>query len=91
MRGVDNETASLFSYVSCEARVPAAHPRSSIHENIDVAEQFADRLVAWFAVAAIVLAFEYPSRKHPGDIGEIEPAETEHFVALDRIEADGIE
>ena len=26
MRGADTQTGGLFSYVSCEARVPADHP-----------------------------------------------------------------
>ena len=26
MRGLDEQTGSLFSYVSCEARVPIDHP-----------------------------------------------------------------
>ena len=26
MRGADEQTGSLFSYVSCEARVPSDHP-----------------------------------------------------------------
>ncbi len=30
MRGSDERTESLFSYVSCEARVPADHPLRSI-------------------------------------------------------------
>src|SRR5258708_7105160 len=29
MRGSGDQTASLFSYVSCEARVPADHPLSA--------------------------------------------------------------
>jgi transposase len=40
MRGADSETASLFSYVSCEARVPADHPlrviRAVVDEALDV-------------------------------------------------------
>ncbi len=40
MRGADSETASLFSYVSCEARVPADHPlrviRAIVDEALDV-------------------------------------------------------
>ena len=40
MRGAESETASLFSYVSCEARVPADHPlrviRAIVDEALDV-------------------------------------------------------
>jgi transposase len=40
MRGEDAQTASLFSYVSCEARVPAEHPlrliRAVVDEALDV-------------------------------------------------------
>ena len=40
MRGSDKQTASMFSYVSCEARVPAGHPlrviRAIVDEALDV-------------------------------------------------------
>lgn len=40
MRGADGETGSLFSYVSCEARVPTDHPlrviRAVVDEALDV-------------------------------------------------------
>ncbi len=40
MRGLDEQTGGLFSYVSCEARVPAAHPlrliRAVVDEALDV-------------------------------------------------------
>ena len=40
MRGADEQTGSLFSYVSCEARVPADHPlrliRAVVDEALDV-------------------------------------------------------
>ena len=35
MRGSDAETGSLFSYVSCEARVPADHPLRPIRAIVD--------------------------------------------------------
>jgi transposase len=37
MRGSDDQTASLFSYVSCEARVPADHPLRVIRAIVDEA------------------------------------------------------
>ena len=37
MRGVDDQTAGLFSYVSCEARVPASHPLRPIRAIADEA------------------------------------------------------
>jgi transposase len=37
MRGSDDQTASLFSYVSCEARVPADHPLRLIRAVVDEA------------------------------------------------------
>jgi transposase len=37
MRGSDERTESLFSYVSCEARVPADHPLRSIRGLVDEA------------------------------------------------------
>ena len=37
MRGADGQTAALFSYVSCEARVPAAHPLRRIRAVVDEA------------------------------------------------------
>ena len=37
MRGADIETSSLFSYVSCEARVPADHPLRVIRAIVDEA------------------------------------------------------
>jgi transposase len=37
MRGEDQQTASLFSYVSCEARVPADHPLRAIRMIVDEA------------------------------------------------------
>ncbi len=40
MRGQDEQTAALFSYVSCEARVPSGHPlrliRAVVDEALDV-------------------------------------------------------
>ena len=40
MRGEDRQTAALFSYVSCEARVPTHHPlrliRAVVDEALDV-------------------------------------------------------
>jgi hypothetical protein len=40
MRGSDEQTGSLFSYVSCEARVPPGHPlrliRAVVDEALDV-------------------------------------------------------
>ena len=35
MRGADEQTGSLFSYVSCEARVPASHPLRRIRVVVD--------------------------------------------------------
>jgi len=37
MRGEDEGSRSLFSYVSCEARVPAAHPLRAIRAIVDEA------------------------------------------------------
>ena len=37
MRGVDRRTEGLFSYVSCESRVPAGHPLRSILPVADAA------------------------------------------------------
>ena len=37
MRGEDASPASLFSYVSCEARVPAEHPLRIIRAVVDKA------------------------------------------------------
>ncbi|CUX68599.1 hypothetical protein AGR5A_pb0067 [Agrobacterium genomosp. 5 str. CFBP 6626] len=37
MRGSDDQTAGLFSYVSCEARVPAYHPLRPIRAIVDEA------------------------------------------------------
>jgi transposase len=37
MRGEDSQTGSLFSYVSCEARVPADHPLRMIRAIVDEA------------------------------------------------------
>lgn len=37
MRGSDDQTAVLFSYVSCEARVPVGHPLRSIRAIVDEA------------------------------------------------------
>lgn len=50
MRGSDEQTGSLFSYVSCEARVPADHPlrliRAVVDEALDVLSLEFDRLYA---------------------------------------------
>ena len=37
MRGGDIETSGLFSYVSCEARVPVGHPLRAIRAIVDEA------------------------------------------------------
>jgi hypothetical protein len=37
MRGDDVRTAALFSYVSCEARVPLEHPLRPIRTVVDEA------------------------------------------------------
>ena len=37
MRGSDEQTGSLFSYVSCEARVPADHPLRGVRAIVDEA------------------------------------------------------
>jgi hypothetical protein len=37
MRGADTETSGLFSYVSCESRVPADHPLRIIRAIVDEA------------------------------------------------------
>ena len=39
MRGSDDQTASLFSYVSCEARAPANHPLRLIRAIVDEAPE----------------------------------------------------
>ncbi len=50
MRGSDEQTALLFSYVSCEARVPADHPlrliRAVVDEALEVLSPEFDRLYA---------------------------------------------
>jgi transposase len=50
MRGDDEQTGALFSYVSCEARVPADHPlrliRAVVDEALDVLSAEFDRLYA---------------------------------------------
>ncbi len=50
MRGNDEQTGALFSYVSCEARVPADHPlrliRAIVDEALDVLSAEFDRLYA---------------------------------------------
>ena len=50
MRGSDEQTGSLFSYVSCEARVPTDHPlrliRAVVDEALDVLSPEFDRLYA---------------------------------------------
>ena len=40
MRGEDERTEELFSYVSCEARVPACHPLRPIRAIVDEALEF---------------------------------------------------
>lgn len=37
MRGADEQTASLFSYVSCEARIPSSHPLRRVQAVVDEA------------------------------------------------------
>jgi hypothetical protein len=48
MRGSDEQTGSLFSYVSCEARVPPGHPlrliRAVVDEALDVLSPEFDQL-----------------------------------------------
>jgi len=50
MRGSDEQTGALFSYVSCEARVPADYPlrliRAVVDEALDVLSEEFDRLYA---------------------------------------------
>lgn len=50
MRGSDEQTGALFSYVSCEARVPAEHPLrlilAVVDEALDVLSAEFDRLYA---------------------------------------------
>jgi transposase len=50
MRGSDEQTSSLFSYVSCEARVPSSHPlrriRAMVDEALDVLSPDFDRMYA---------------------------------------------
>lgn len=50
MRGSDERTESLFSYVSCEARVPAGHPlrpiRAIVDEALEVLSPQFERLYA---------------------------------------------
>jgi hypothetical protein len=40
MRGEDERTEELFSYVSCEARVPAGHPLRPIRAIVDEVLEF---------------------------------------------------
>jgi transposase len=50
VRGADSETASLFSYVSCEARVPADHPLRVIRAIVDEAlDVLSDRFEAFYS------------------------------------------
>jgi hypothetical protein len=50
MRGEDAQTASLFSYVSCEARVPADHPLRAIRAIVDEAlDVLSAKLAALYA------------------------------------------
>jgi hypothetical protein len=50
MRGSDEQTGSLFSYVSCEARVPPGHPlrliRAVVDDALDVLSPKFDQLYA---------------------------------------------
>ncbi len=50
MRGADIQTEGLFSYVSCEARVPSDHPlrviRAIVDEALEVLSAQFDRLYA---------------------------------------------
>lgn len=50
MRGEDRDSGALFSYVSCEARVPADHPlrpiRAIVDEALEVLSPVFDRLYA---------------------------------------------
>ncbi len=50
MRGSDEQTGALFSYVSCEARVPTDHPlrliRAVVDEALEVLSPEFDRLYA---------------------------------------------
>ena len=50
MRGLDEQTRALFSYVNCEALVPADHPlrlvRAVLDEALDVLAPEFDRLYA---------------------------------------------
>ena len=50
MRGSDEQTGSLFSYVSCEARVPPRHPlrliRAVVDEALDALSLEFDQLYA---------------------------------------------
>lgn len=50
MRGADTQTAALFSYVSCEARVPSDHPLRVVRAVVDGAlEVLSERLEALYA------------------------------------------
>ena len=52
MRGEDSQTGSLFSYVSCEARVPADHPLRTIRAIVDEAlDVLSDRFDTLYASA----------------------------------------
>ena len=52
MRGEDSQTSSLFSYVSCEARVPSNHPLRVIRAIVDEAlTVLSDRFEALYATA----------------------------------------
>ena len=37
MRGTDHRTEGLFSYLSCEERVPVGHPLRAIHPLVEAA------------------------------------------------------
>jgi transposase len=52
MRGEDRQTAGMFSYVSCEARVPADHPLRAIRAIVGAAlEELSPRFETLYAKA----------------------------------------
>ena len=56
MRGMDQRTGTLFSYVDIEARVPAVHPLRRIRELVNTALARLDKsFTKWFRAVQYLL------------------------------------
>jgi hypothetical protein len=56
MRGMDQRTGTLFSYVDIEARVPAVHPLRRIRELVNTALARLDKsFTKWFRAVPYLL------------------------------------